>query len=120
MGNFDDNSAKGLQYIYLGSTSLPSGSPIYSYSSCPACSISPAPIAELPCTQGGNYIEIPDNVSMTGLLSFTGVSIPSYSIRWFFFRFVESGNQLSGSYTIAFNTTDDSITDSSTITFSVP
>jgi hypothetical protein len=121
MGDFTNNLTKELRDIRLRDTSLPPVTTIYSYSSYPnpPCSSYPAPTAELPCRQF-NHIEIPDNGPTTQPLSLSGVTMSPYSIRWIFFRFTESGNDLRGSYTITFNTLDDSLTDSSTITFSIP
>jgi hypothetical protein len=123
-GDFANNLTKELRDIRFNNTnSPPLTPPIYSYSSYlypgSPCPHSPAWPAELPCRQS-DHIEIPDNGPITQPLTLTGVTMPSYSIRWFFFRFSESENLLNGSYSITFNTQDDSVNDSSTITFSVP
>ena len=124
MGDFNNNLTKELRDIRFRDTNSPPVTTIYSYSSYPgpACSSSPAPTAELPCRQDFpfNHIEIPDNGPTTQSLNLSGVTMPPYSIRWFFFRFSESGSLLNGFYTITFNTLDDSVVDSTTIIFSVP
>jgi hypothetical protein len=121
MGDFTNNLTKELRDIRFRNTGSPPITTIYSYSSYPnpLCSSSPAPTAELPCRQI-DHIEIPDNGPTTQSLNLPGVTMPPYSIRWFFFRFSESGNDLRGFYTITFNTSDDSVVDSSIITFWVP
>ncbi len=122
-GDFSNNFTKELREIYFRNNNIPGGTLIYSYSSYPSfCSAYPAPPGELPCRHvfPHNCIEIPDNGPSTLPLNFLNVTMPPYSIRWFFFRFNESGNLLNGFYTITFNTVDDGVSDSSIIRFSVP
>ncbi len=102
--NLNNNLTKEFTDIYIRNWNSPGGTNIYNANSYPdACP------GSLPCRWDWPwvwppYIEIPDNGPVTKPLNVTaGITVPASSIRWFSFRFNESGSDLRGIYTITFN-----------------
>jgi len=115
--NLTNNLTKEFRDISFNSVNQSSGAVVYyTYSSYSyTCSSAAEPP---PACRRGNYIEIPDNGPKTASLNMSGnVDIPGYSIRWFFFRFNESGSDLRGIYEMKFNFSSG---DSATIRFDLP
>jgi len=100
--NSTDNNIKHLERIYFNDSSTSIGSSIYQASWYPSVLTDWCYWGSPPCYDyADDSIRIPDT-GVTKTMDITNSTIGGHYIRWFFFRFGESGNSLRGTYTITF------------------
>ncbi|OPY05480.1 MAG: hypothetical protein A4E61_00299 [Syntrophorhabdus sp. PtaB.Bin184] len=102
--NSTDNNIKHLERIYFNDSSTSVGSSIYQASWYPSVLTDWCLWGSPPCYDYvDDSIRIPDT-GVTKTMDLTNSTIGGHYIRWFFFRFGESGTAvLRGTYTITFN-----------------